>query len=180
MNLRSEILQARTPSQIRQLSNYVAADSARFNTFMALFLGHDVRVTQSASRVLIDCAQHSPERLSPYLKPMLEQLKLSDNDTVKRNVLRVLQDVELPQNLHGMAVTLCMEQLLSVTAPIAVKAFSMTVVANLVPLYPELIPELRTVIETLMEQGSPGILSRGKKVLKTISKRPSETNFRLN
>lgn len=54
--------------------------------------------------------------------------------------------------------------------PVAVKVFSMTVLFNIVQVYPELSEELEISIEEQMPFGSGGFKSRGRKVLKDLSK----------
>ena len=52
--------------------------------------------------------------------------------------------------------------------PIAVKAFSMTVIFNLSKKYPDIVPELKASIEYLMPNASAGIKSRSNKILRAI------------
>jgi hypothetical protein len=52
--------------------------------------------------------------------------------------------------------------------PIAVKVFSMTVLANLSKSSPDIKKELRIAIEDQLPYGSAGFVSRAKKVLKEI------------
>ncbi|MCK5279227.1 MAG: hypothetical protein KAQ62_19445, partial [Cyclobacteriaceae bacterium] len=54
--------------------------------------------------------------------------------------------------------------------PVAVKVFAMTVLFNIVQVYPELSEELEISIEEQMPFCSAGFKSRGRKVLKALSK----------
>jgi hypothetical protein len=60
--------------------------------------------------------------------------------------------------------------LLDPKEPIAVRAFSMTVLGNLAAQHPDLKKELRLVIESQLPYGSAGFVARAKKVLKQLEK----------
>jgi hypothetical protein len=52
--------------------------------------------------------------------------------------------------------------------PIAVKAFSLTILSNLSAAYPEIRGELKLIIEEQWEQSTPAFRSRAKKVLREM------------
>ncbi|HEY5749370.1 MAG TPA: hypothetical protein VIU12_25055 [Chryseolinea sp.] len=103
------------------------------------------------------------------MKPLLDFLnKPGIHDAVKRNTLRLLQYSELPKRLHGRVADLCFQYLQSKREPIAVKAFSLTVLQRIVEVQPELGSELKIIIEDQLPYASPAFRSRAMKVLKTI------------
>ena len=111
-----------------------------------------------------------PELIKPHLKKIIYNLKAPGiHDAVKRNTVRFLQFIEIPKSLHGITLDICFGFLQDKKEPIAIKVFSMTVVANLVKIYPELKGELMAIIEDQMPYGSAGYVSRGKKILKQLS-----------
>ena len=89
-------------------------------------------------------------------------------DAINRNILRALQFVTLPEEHEGNILDVSFRLLNSPTEPVAVKAFSMTVIYNLTRKYPDIVPELKASIATLLPNGSMGIRSRGNKILKAI------------
>ena len=88
---------------------------------------------------------------------------------VRRNVVRLLQFVEIPRQLQGEVVNLCFTFLTAIDSPVAVKVFSMSVLANIAKKEPDLRNEIRPLIEQMLPYGSPGIRSRATKVLKQLS-----------
>ena len=88
---------------------------------------------------------------------------------VKRNIMRLLQDIEIPKPLYGTLTDKCFA-LLDPKETIAVRVFSMTVLANIAKQEPDLKKELRIVIEDQLPYGSAGFLSRARKVLKEINR----------
>jgi hypothetical protein len=49
---------------------------------------------------------------------------------------------------------------------IAVKAFSLTILENLCKTYPEILPEIKTIIEARWEEETPAFRSRAGKILR--------------
>jgi len=62
----------------------------------------------------------------------------------------------------------CFEYVAFPETPIAVKAFSLTVLSNLSAAYPEIASELRLIIEDQWEHATPAFRSRAKKILKAM------------
>jgi hypothetical protein len=88
---------------------------------------------------------------------------------VKRNVVRILQFVDIPEDLHGEVMNICFELLGDLRETIAVRVFSMTVLARLAEIYPDIRQELRIIIEDeLSHQPSAGFKSRAKKILAAL------------
>ena len=121
--------------------------------------------------ILSHCADAHPEIILPWIAKLVKSA--SDPNApgaVQRNVVRVLQYVDIPRVHQGRIADLCFSFLQNPKIPIAVKAFSMTVLANIAAREPDLKHELSLVIEQMLPYGSSGLQSRGKKVLKQLSK----------
>ena len=96
---------------------------------------------------------------------MVEHLQSNPKVAIKRNTVRLLQKQEIPEESQGILLDKCLEYLTSAQETTAVKAFSMTIVHRLTKTYPELKPELKIVIEDLIQYATPGVVNRGKKIL---------------
>lgn len=138
---------------------------------MDLFLRGDYRVTQRAAWIVKHCADEHSELVTPYFNKMIDRmLEPGVHVAVKRNVIRILQDVEIPRRLSGKIATVCFDLFASAKEPVAVKVFSMTVLANIARREPELKNEIRILIEQQMPTGTAGFRSRGSKILKRLEK----------
>ncbi len=80
----------------------------------------------------------------------------------------MLQNIEIPNKLQGLAATVCFQLLASQQEPVAVKVFSMTVLANITKVEPDLKDELRVLINEQMELESAAFKSRGNRILKML------------
>ncbi len=101
---------------------------------------------------------------------MIENLQNPVHDAVKRNTLRILQFVDIPEDLLGLTAEICFSILNSAKSPIAFKVHAMSALLDIVKKYPELKGELKISIEEQMPFGSAGFISRGKRVLKALEK----------
>jgi hypothetical protein len=169
MDLATEILKEHSKRQAARIASRIGSDKKRFRQLMALFLKGEYRITQRSAWIVNLCADKHPELIRPYLKQMIGRMQEPGvHDAVKRNVVRILQFIEIPEKLLGEVATVCFNYLSSPDEPIAVRVFSMTVLANIAQREPELKNELRLVIEQQLSGGSMGFCSRAGRVLKMI------------
>lgn len=178
MNIEFEILREHSKRQAEKISRWVGNDDTRFAELMVLFLNGGRRIAQRASWIVSLCGERHPNLVGPWLARIVRKAAEKDiHDGVKRNIVRVLQFVDIPKRLQGSVANLCFEFLQSVEAPIALKAFSMTVLANIADQQPDLKRELAMVIDEMLPYGGPGIRARGKKILRKISPPPSSKKY---
>lgn len=170
MNLREELLREHSKANTLAITAWIGGDKKRFAALVDLFLYDEYRVVQRAARVVSLVAEKQPQLLGPHLEAVV--LHMQDAGipvAVKRNVVRLLQHIDIPESLHGPVMNSCFDLLADPKETIAVRAFSMTVLARLAQQYPELGQELTVVIEdVLAHEPSAGLRSRGNKVLKAI------------
>ncbi|MBK8089678.1 MAG: hypothetical protein IPK31_18100 [Chitinophagaceae bacterium] len=90
------------------------------------------------------------------------------HNAVKRNIVRLLQEVPIPEKLHGEVMDTCFGFVADVQEAIAVKAFSLTILENLSKQYPEIKHELKVIIEERWDYETAAFHSRAKKILKNL------------
>ena len=172
MDLRTALLQEYSKAQVLKIATYIGPDTQRFAQLMDLFLYADYRVAQRASWVVSHCVAAHPGLIQPYLSVLAQQLNKPVSDTVKRNILRMLQDIPLPEALWGEVADSCFGFLMDAKAAIAIRVFSMTVLLHIVQQVPDLKHELKLVLEEQLPYGSAGFVNRAQKVLKALEKLP--------
>jgi hypothetical protein len=171
MNLREEILKEHSKRQAIKIANWVGDDTERFEELLALFLKDEYRVTQRAAYAFGIVSDRYPHLVASYWGILIENLKKPVlHVAVKRNTVRLLQEAYIPEELLGTITDICFGYLASADEPIAIKAFSMRVLLNTARRYPEIKNELVLLIEDQLPNGSPGIVNRGKKILKQLEK----------
>ncbi|MBV9242186.1 MAG: hypothetical protein JO314_09280 [Acidobacteria bacterium] len=146
MNLRDEILAEHSKAQTAKIVEYVGDDTNRFAELMRLFLGDVYRITQRAGWPLSNCVEKHPELITPYYGKLLKQLERDDvHVAVRRNVVRLLQFVDIPPRYKGRLFDACYNLLADPEQPVAVRCFSMTVAAKIARDDPALLDEIQLV-----------------------------------
>ena len=169
MDLEAEILKEHSKHQALKIASWIGNDSKRFRSLMDAFLKGEYRITQRSAWVVGLCAERHPRLIRPYLRRMIGRMQEPGvHDAVKRNVIRILQFIEIPEELLGEVATVCFDYLASPREPIAVRVFSMTVLANIAQKEPDLKNELRLVIEQQLANGGMAFCARARKVMKMI------------
>jgi hypothetical protein len=171
MNIREALLQEHSKQQTLRIVLYIGTDKEHFKELVELFLGNNIILAQRASWALSNCVEAHPQLAQPYLKVIVHRLTQPLHNAVTRNVLRLLQFVELPEDLLGEIATICFKQLSARAEPVANRAFAMTVLARIAEKLIELQPELCAIIEGELPYALPAFVSRGWKILKRFKNR---------
>ncbi len=170
MNIKAALLKEHSKEQKDRIVNYIGGNQKLFDELMVLFFEGPYRVTQRSAWVMSYCIDNHPLLIQPHFDKLAANLRTTELDAVKRNILRNLQNIEIPERLVGEVTDICFKIIATNQEPIAIKAFSMTVLYNITLRIPVLQHELKLRIEDLLPYASPGIKSRGKKILKKLSK----------
>lgn len=169
LNLREEILKEHSKSQRDKIVAWVGNSKQRFDELFNLFLHDEYRVTQRAAWPVSYCVQEHPEFIRDNFARLLKNLeKPKLHDAIKRNSIRLLQHVAIPKKYQGQVMNICFKYLESPTEAVAIKAFSLTVLSNLAKQYPEIIPEVKLLIEDQLPQQTAAFKSRAKTFLKLV------------
>ena len=171
MNIREAILAEHSKAQAEKITAWIGHSASRFKTLMQLFLNDEYRVVQRAAWIVSMVAERHPDLIEPYLEEMVERLTLSgQHPAVRRNVVRVLDYMdEIPESVHGPVMNACFDFAADPKEAIAVRAFSITVLGKLARIYPDMIPELKTVLEDMLSHDpTPALVVRVKRVFKEL------------
>ena len=170
-NLREQILKEHSKAQCSKIVKWVGASQQRFDELFNLFLNDEYRVVQRAAWPVSYCVIAHPVLISKHWNKLIKNLQKANlHDAVKRNSIRLLQNIDIPKKYQGQLMDICFNYLASPTEAIAVKAFSLSVLSNLSKQYPEIIPEIKLLIEEQLPRQTPALASRAKKFLQKTSK----------
>ena len=171
MNLREEILKEHSRKQSLKIAEWIGGSEKKFKELLELFLFDIYRVSQRSAWVVNFVAEKHPKLIENNMKLLVNRLADSGLPVaVKRNIIRVLQFIPIPKNLHAKVMNLCFEYLPDPKETVAVRVFSMTVLARLAKLYPEIKNEVEQTVILQLKNPTPGLSSRARKVLKELSK----------
>jgi len=166
MNLRQAILEEHSRKQCVRMVQYISGDPEKFAELMALFFGSDRRITQRAAWPMSECCREHPRLIHPYLNRLIRNLERTDlHDAAIRNTLRLLQFVDIPKRYHGRLMNACFTFAGIPGTPVAIKAFALTILQHFSQLYPEILPELRLLVQDQWHTATAAFRQRAKKII---------------
>lgn len=163
MNLRQEILKEHSKAQCDKIVNWIGASQQKFDELFELFLNDEYRVTQRAAWPLSYAVIQHPEFIKKNFAKLIDNLKEPNlHDAIKRNSVRLLQEVNIPKKFHGEVMAICFGFVESPTEAVAIKTFSLTVLSNLSKQYPEILPEIKLLVQEQWPHQTAAFKSRAK------------------
>ena len=171
MTLKELILSNNSKSVWEQVADRALNSNSDLQLLMAYFESTDIRLVQRATQSISKVHDRNKEVLKPFLVEMIKGLDDKRIDAYKRNVLRIFQTADIPEDYEGHLFDKAFTYLEDKKEPIAIKAFSMTVCRKIAERHPELAPEIIDTIQHLMEEETAtGLLNRGGHELKKLKK----------
>lgn len=169
MNLREQLLREHSKANCLKVVKWIGDSPERFAELIELFLKDEYRVVQLAAWPMSYVAEAHPEMIRKHLPHLVKNLERTDmHPAVRRNTIRLFQYIEIPEKYQGQVMDRCFEYIADPREKAAVKAFSLTVLENLAQLYPEIRPELKTIIEERMDTETAAFTSRARKILRKL------------
>jgi hypothetical protein len=169
MKLRDAILKEHSKDQCSKIVDYISNHQQRFDELVALFLHDEHRVAQRAAWPLSYCVAAHPHLVKKHLKKIVCNLKKPGiHNAVKRNTVRLLQDIDIPQSIEGDVLDICFRYVADPKEAVTVKAFSLSILGRFTQQYPEIIPEIKLLIEDQLPHQTAAFASRAKRVLKEL------------
>jgi len=159
-------MERRSKRQTMAIVEYIGDDARRFAELMKLFFSGEYRLAQRAAWTMSHCAEQRPELIRPYLPKLLDCLGRDDmHDAVKRNVVRLLQYIEIPRRLMGKVYAQCFDLVDDADEPVAVRAFALTVAARIAKSEPDLMNELRLIVRKHLPHTTAAFQKRAREIL---------------
>lgn len=146
-----------------------------FNKLMQYSFSSDKKLAFRASWTLTKVCDKFPDLIYPYIPEIITRLDKIDNESTQRSFLRIISLSKMgriDEKLHGILAEHCFAALKSGFSAIAIKAYSMEILYNLVVIYPELLNELTATINLLEGEGSAGVIARGRMIIKKLGNTP--------
>jgi hypothetical protein len=166
VNIREALLTEHSKAQTDAIVKWIGTSQERFDQLFHLFLTDEYRVVQRAAWPLSYCVIGHPELIEKHFKELINNLNKPEvPGAVKRNTVRLLQHIEIPEEFHGEIMSICFDYIASPTEAAAIKAFALTILQKLAKHYPEIKDEVKIIIEDRWEVESPAFKSRAKKFL---------------
>ena len=154
----------------QKMESILAYDQERFDILMERFYDENWLINQRVSWFITPMVEKQPELLLPHLGKMIDGLDTARHPSYTRNVMRLMQHYPLPEEHEGKLFDHAAKLLIDIKEPAAGKVFGMTAMLRIARPYPELLKEMKMIIETQIPFEKPGFKSRGRKTLALIEK----------
>ena len=152
------------------LVNDIGQDQERFNEMFGLALLDRYPLSMRASRIVALCAEKYPALVTSSLPLLFNKLAALKVDGVRRGFLKIL--AELPLSLDeeqtGILADLAFTWLEDPKESVAVRYYSMEILLHICLKFPELSQELLYLLKNLHYEGTPGIVSRSRAIIKEL------------
>jgi hypothetical protein len=169
VDLRETILKEHSKANCNKIVKWIGNDQKRFDELFKLFLNDEYRVAQRAAWPLSYCVIKYPGLIQKHFTKLIKNLQRPDvGDAVKRNTVRLLQSISIPEKHHGKVMNICFKYISDPQEKVAIKAFSLTILHNLCRQYPEIRQELKTIIEDRWDYETVAFRTRAKKILSRL------------
>lgn len=166
MDLRKTILAEHSKANCIKIVKWTGRNQKRFDELFTLFLNDEYRVVQRAAWPLSYVVAKHPQLIKKHFPKLIKNLhKPGIHDSVKRNTVRLLQNIAIPEKLHGEVMNICFHYISSPSEKPAIKAFSLSVLQQLAKQYPDILPEIKTIIEDRWENETPAFRARARKIM---------------
>ncbi len=169
MEIELEIRSLRSKQQVEKLIRWTGTDSKRFAQLMKFFLDGDEDISKRSAWVIGHCCMRNPELAKPWLKAMINKMQEPNiHNAVQRNVMNILQYVEIPGQLKGKVVNLCFDFISDTKTAVAPQVFAITVISNIAKKEPDIMKELQVLVRQMLPYSTPAFHSRAKKIFKNL------------
>jgi hypothetical protein len=147
---------------------FIGADPVRFNQLVTICIGSDIILAQRASRVFRYCVEKYPWLMRKQIRRILKNIQGSIHPAVRRNFIKSLEYISIPDSLEAKRISLCFDLINSKKEFVAIKVYAMNYLTSCCQKYPDLIVELKSSIESQIEFEKPAFLSASRKFLKKL------------
>lgn len=137
-----------------------------------LILSDDPQISMRASWTLQHLSFEKPQLVYPLIPQLIKFLQKENQHTgAIRNVIRIFEELDLPDKYCSPIFDLCLKIAKNATLPHAPRVFAIYTATNICKKYPELKPEVELIISELKTFPQPGsIIACIKKTSKILLK----------
>lgn len=165
--MKTLLQQPRSAKNIKATAAIAAKDEAAFRELVELMMDKkDEDLAFLATWTISHVAEKNKTIAVPYMAKFIKRILDTNSDGVKRCIVKVWELIKIPKQYHWEVADICLNFLKTADTPIAIKAFSITVLKHLINDLPELKNEVVFELEKQLPQSPAGIKVRAIGFLK--------------
>jgi hypothetical protein len=160
----------RSVKTIKAAAAIAIKDEKAFAELVKIMMdGKDEALAFLAAWTISHVAEKNKTIAVAYMPQFLEKIQSTKAEGITRSIVKVWELIQIPKEYHWEVADICFNFLKSNTAPIAVKAFSISVLQHLIKDLPELKNEVVFELEKQLPHASAGFKVRAIGFLKMYS-----------
>lgn len=153
------------PLLVRQLEN----NPEDLKLLIKQALENDHPKSWRAAYIADKINENHPELIAPFIPEIIGRLKTENNTSKKRHYLKLISLHKFSGKHVSFLVNYCLKCFTLASEPVANRVHAMQILFNISEVETDFKPELLSIIEHEMElHPTPGIVSRGKKLVKKL------------
>lgn len=169
-NLKSILNNRLNKNEVHFLSDLVCQNHDLFDELIDLIISaKDINIL-SSTWIMGYAGVKKPEWFLRKLDSLYESLTTKTDNSVYRNISRVLMRIKIPEEHSGIVTKYSIEWLSDNNMPIAVRAFCMHILSKIIEHEPALSGEIKDITESILLNASPGLQNAGNKLINKINK----------
>lgn len=172
MHIEEMLMAEHSKRQATEIVNYIDSDQKKFDKLFKIFLEGEYRIAQRAAWPLSLAVISNPSFINHRYPELLKKLKdKKQHEAIRRNIMRIFAELEsYPEKFHGLLMDQCFHFIEDPKTKVAVQAYSMQTLSKLCKLYPEIVDEVKLIIEERMPNATAAYAASSKNFLKTVSR----------
>ena len=170
LNLQAILKNRLTKNEVVILTDLVCQNHELFEELIDLIISAKNINILSSTWIMGYAGVKKPEWFLIKLNSLYESLTSKTDNSVYRNISRVLMRIKIPKKYSGIVTKYSIEWLSNSNMPIAVRAFCMHILSKIIEHEPSLSGEIKDIIESILINASPGLQNAGNKLIKKINK----------
>ncbi|MEZ4688036.1 MAG: hypothetical protein R3B47_18830 [Bacteroidia bacterium] len=167
MNLEQIFQDGTGKDGMNEIAEWVGKDSARWQLLWELLLRNQDPISRRAAWALDAHFALYPEVFQGTVPEMLAILEKPSHTAMQRHLLKFMALwPSIPEEYHGDLFDLGIRYTDNASLPVAVRVHAMEIAGRIAGMYPELLDELKTVLEAHYKESQPAFKSRAGRWLK--------------
>ena len=150
----------------------IGNDPKHFGEMMDIAFRDEYPVSMRATRIVALVNEIHPELFYPYFRKIISRLCHLKTEGVRRELLKALCNSPYPFNddQMGILADLAFTWLPDPKEAISIRYYSIEIILKISKKYPELLIELKTLLNELLRDSSSGLKAKSKIVLNYLDK----------
>lgn len=167
MEIRSWVLAIRNERNFQEFQTYYRSNPKEIEDLIQLINQEEAYpIAEYASWILVHLAKAHPEGIQPFYDCLVDELHLNTNQTVRRNIIAVLDQLQLTSYRESEFIDLLVSFIEDFQNKVAIQVYAMQVLTSFVLKYADLKVEIQELIELHSENKSPAYRAAMRKFFK--------------